>query len=169
MNVKGMCALEVNALKDWLLSYRDISKEIDSQLARLQLMEDRMHSLGAMNINDMPKAPSPEQDKLGIMVSNYIDLQNEIKEDIELHKEQKKEIEHLIKGLRRSEERAVIRARYIDSLSWNDINNLLFGEEIDYVEKEESYMRVVFRSHKIALESMASSCNESSLRTLCLA
>lgn len=57
--------------------------------------------------------------------------------------------------LKRSDERAVIRSRYLDGASWGDVVDLLYGDEEDLLEREDMYRKRVFKLHGRALLSMA--------------
>ena len=151
-----------NAVKERLLEFRDREEEIQDQLQRLDVMETRITSIGSPTISDMPKSPSPFQDRSAYLIELKIDLEQEIKKKQDEQKRERREIEKIIKCLRNADERSVIRARYIDCSfyhndrlsDWNDVNNSMFGGREDFLEKEESYLRRVHRIHGLALLNM---------------
>lgn len=150
------------AVKEWLLEFREREKEIQDQLQRLDVMEMRITSIGSPTISDMPKSPSPFQDRSAYMIGLKIDLEEDIKEQQSEQKRTRKEIEKIIRSLKKADERSVIRARYLDCSfyhndrlsDWNDVANSLFGDRDDYLEKEDTYLRRVHRIHGSALLNM---------------
>ena len=44
---------------------------------------------------------------------------------------------------------------YFDSMSWQEVSKLLFGMEEDFLDRQESYERRVFKIHGSALLNMA--------------
>ena len=150
-------------VKEWLIEFREREKEIQSQLNRLDVIETRITSIGSPTLTDMPKSPSPFQDRSTYMVGVKIDLEKEINEQQEEQKIVRKEIDTVVRSLKKAEERAVIRARYLDCAfyhenklsDWNDVTSALFGDRDDFLDKEDSYLRRVHKIHGSALLNMA--------------
>lgn len=145
----------VEAVKARLHKYRDIVKEIDTQSERLERLKVKMYGIGAQAITDMPRSPSPAHDRITDLVQQKEELEEEIREAIERQRGERDYLEGVIKHLRRSDERAVIRIRYFDCASWNDVVDLMFGDSPDLLEKEDSYLRRVFKLHGQAVNNMA--------------
>ena len=59
------------------------------------------------------------------------------------------------------DERAVIRMRYFDLASWDNIINAIFGAETDFIENAENYKARTFRLHGQALLKMAKALESS--------
>ncbi len=155
---------DTNAVKEWLNDFREREKDIQSQLQRLDVMETRLSSIGSPTLSNMPKSASPVQDRMASMVAVKVDLENDIKRQQKGLLETREMIEKiLLKALKKSEERSVIRARYLDCCfyhedklsDWNDVNNTMFGDRQDFLSKEESYLRRVHKIHGSALLNMA--------------
>ena len=163
MNDTSERRYDINTVKDWLLEFREREKDIQGQLNRLDVIEMRITSIGSPTLSDMPKSPSPFQDRSAYMIAVKIDLENDIKEQQTEQKRIRKSIEKVVRGLRKAEERSVIRARYLDCAfyhedklsDWNDVSNTLFGDRGDFLDKEESYLRRVHKIHGSALLNMA--------------
>ena len=51
--------------------------------------------------------------------------------------------------------RIVLQLRYLDHAEWDDINFSVFGGKDDYSDKDESYMRRVYKYHKAAIQALA--------------
>lgn len=165
---------DTRAVKEWLLEFREREKDIQVQLNRLDVLETRITSIGSPTLSDMPKAPNPFQERSAYMIAVKIDLEKEICEQQSEQKNIRKNIEKVLKGLKKSEERVVIRARYLDcsfyhedKLSdWYDVSNALFGGMEDFLEKEDSYLRRVHKIHGSALLNMARYIEEHSFQDI---
>ena len=53
------------------------------------------------------------------------------------------------------ERRTVLQCRYLDGQAWSGVIYLLFGDRVDFTDKEDSFQRRVFNIHKAALEDLA--------------
>lgn len=146
---------DVEAVKARLYEYRDIAKEIDSQSERLERLKAKMYGVGAQAITDMPRTPSPDFDRTAGLIQQKEELEREIREAVERQRSEREYLEDVVKHLRRSEERTVIRVRYFDCANWNDVVDLMFGDSPDLLEKEDSYLRRVYKLHGQALYGMA--------------
>jgi len=151
---------DVEAVKQRLYEYRERARDIETQSERLERLVSKMEGAGAQIITDMPRAPSSTGDRISALVEQKMELEAAIQEDIDRQKAERAYFEGLIKRLRRSDERSVIRIRYLDCASWNDVVDVLFGGESDYLEKEDVYMQRVHRLHGRALVSMAKYISE---------
>ena len=83
------------------------------------------------------------------------DLEEDIRATLEHRRRERMFFEKIIRRLKRSDERAVIRSRYFDGASWGDVVDLLYGDEEDLLEREDMYRKRVFKLHGRALLSMA--------------
>lgn len=146
---------DTDAVKYRLIEYRENERDIENQLERLDRLELKLRSIGSPVFSDMPKSPSPSQDRMADMIARKVDLENEIRDAVAEQKKEREAIESILKKLRHSDERAVIRMRYFDGVSWYAVSDMLFGGKDDFLDKEDTYLR---RSHKIhgsALLNMA--------------
>lgn len=146
---------DVEAVKARLYAYREMAREIENQIERLERINTKLIGVGAQSITDMPKSPSPTDDRTVELLQQKTELEEEIREVIERRKTERSFFESVIKNLRRSDERAVIRVRYIDNASWDEVVDVLFGGKEDLLEKEDIYLRRVYKLHGQALLSMA--------------
>ncbi len=150
----------VDDVKEILRDYRDSEKDIDMQIERLDRIEMKLKSIGSPSLSGMPRDPSPSNSRMADMIATKIDLENEIKRSVEELKAKRKSIESIISKLRHSEERAVIRLRYIDGMGWDEVLDVLFGGKSDFLDKEESYNRRMYMIHGSALSNMAHVLND---------
>lgn len=146
---------DTDAVKYRLIEYREREKDIDSQTERLDRLEMKILSIGSPTLSDMPKSPSPPQDRTTALIADKIDLENDIRQAIAEQRREKEAIEVILRKLRHSEERAVIRMRYFDGASWNDVVDMLFGGKDDFLGKEDTYLRRTHKIHGSALLNMA--------------
>lgn len=146
---------DVQAVKNRLAEYREVASEIDNQLERLDRLSEKMCSVGSPQITDMPRNPSPSNDRMMSQIVMKMELEEEVSELIRSHEEERKAIEAILKKLKKSDERAVIRMRYLDLENWSDVCFVLYGGNEGYYEKESSYMRRLMLVHGRALLAMA--------------
>lgn len=152
---------DVESVKNRLVEYRERERDIDNQIERVERLEMKMTSIGSPVISDMPKAASPSHDKIGSMIAQKEELEICIREDIQKQEKERAEIEIILKQLKHSDERAVIRMRYFDGASWNDVVDMLFGGKTDFLGKEDTYLRRTHKIHGSALLNMAIFIEES--------
>lgn len=146
---------DVEAVKARLYAYREMSRDIENQNERLERIKTKLIGVGAQSITDIPKSPSPADDRTVELIQQKAELENEIQRIMERRKSERAFFERVIGHLRRSDERAVIRVRYIDNASWDEVVDVLFGGKEDLLEREDVYLRRTYRLHGQALLSMA--------------
>lgn len=146
---------DTDAVKYRLIEYRERAKDIEIQTERLDRLEMKILSIGSPTLSDIPKSPSPPQDRTTALIADKIDLENDIRQAIAEQRREKEAIEVILRKLRHSEERAVIRMRYFDGASWNDVVDMLFGGKDDFLGKEDTYLRRTHKIHGSALLNMA--------------
>ncbi len=147
--------LAVDAMKDRLRDYRSMNKEIENQIERLERMEMKISSIGSPTISDMPKSQGTAYDRMADNVARKIDFENEIKELISERDSERRSLESLIRQLKKPDERAVIRMRYLDTEEWEDILMMIFGGQRDFNGKYDNYKQRMFRLHSAAINKLA--------------
>lgn len=146
---------DVEAVKQRLIDLRDLRREIENQSERLERLETKLVGVGAQALTDMPKSPNPSNDRISDLMQQKFDLEEDIRATLEHRRRERMFFEKIIRRLKRSDERAVIRSRYLDGASWGDVVDLLYGDEEDLLEREDMYRKRVFKLHGRALLSMA--------------
>ena len=145
----------IAAIKQRLDEYRIDDREIENQLERLERLEAKMKDVGAQVITDMPRSPSPAHDRMADYVSQKDSLTETLRRMIRKHSEDREVIERVVaKGLKKPDERAVIRYRYVDMYEWPDVIDCLFGGKEDYIDKEDTYKRKTYALHSDAIYKM---------------
>lgn len=142
------------AMKTRLLEYRDLNREIENQIERLERLEEKMYSPSSPNLSGMPKAPSSVRDKFTDDIVRKDELEKKIRKLISLRDRERKAIEGLAGRLRNPDERAVICMRYIDSEEWDDIIAMLFGVSKESDDDYDNYKQRIFRLHSSAISKM---------------
>ncbi len=143
------------AVKNWLKTYIEKVNDIRNMQAQYERLEDKLYNIGSSSVSDMPKSPNRVMDREAELIAQKVDLAHEIeKEQAETHA-LRLEIEKAISCLKKANEKAVIRARYLCEENWNDIAFILFGSKSDFIEKEDSYVRRTYMIHGSALLNMA--------------
>ena len=106
----------------------------------------------------MPRAPGFEGDKLGGIIGAADALNREAAEKEQDVAALYNEIDEAIRkigGKHGVERRTVLQCRYLDTMAWQDVAYLVFGDRTDYSDKFDSFQRRVFNIHKAALEDLA--------------
>ncbi len=146
---------DIQAAKDILYSYRDYEREIENKTELLERLTVKLEGVGAQNITDMPRAPSPANDRISDLISQKIEVEEMLTMDIEKFREKRRYIRGLIRSLRSADEREVIRFRYLVGMEWYDVTDAMFGAKQDYLAKADSYQRRTYSIHARALNHIA--------------
>lgn len=146
---------DVQPIKNRLYEYRDKEREIENQTQLVERLIVKMEGMGAQEITGMPRSPSPPLDRMSDLLSQKVEVEKTIAEDLEELKAEREYISGILQHLKSADERAVIRFRYLVGLSWYDVTDALFGAKADYLEKESSYLRRTMNIHGQALLHMA--------------
>lgn len=135
-------------------AYRDLNREIDLQIERLEQMEAKAGSPSTPNLSGMPKGSSFQHDRIADTVARIADLRSEIDSLIAERDAEQKALEALIRRLPNADRRLVLRLRYLDSEDWEDVLFIAYGGKPDFNEKYGNYKQRVFRHHKQALTEL---------------
>lgn len=154
----GILAAETEWVKEWLGRYASAMREVALLRIRADNLRDRAMSLASSHIDGMPRAPGFGGDKYGGIIGEADLLENEAAE-----KEQKaltlyREIDNKIRqigGTHGAERRFILQARYLDGLEWRDVTYLLFGDDKDFLEKEDTMQKRAFKIHAAALKDLS--------------
>ncbi|MGI1659405.1 MAG: hypothetical protein ACRKFN_10535 [Desulfitobacterium sp.] len=140
--------------KERLQDYANLIREIDNQIERLELMEEKMTAPASPKLDGMPRSGSSTFDRMTLELAKKEELEKGIKRLIQKERDEAADIQEATKLLKKADERQVILLRYIDGLQWPEICEALYGQEKDYEERAEALMRKTFRVHGFALKNM---------------
>lgn len=149
--------IKTQAIKDRLNAYLELRKEIDNQRKRLDLMENMYASLSVPDpeLAGMPRAKGGVSNPTAVAVERKIELEEQICEVEAKEKAERAAIEAMLEQIYNSDERAVIRLRYFDRQEWPDVCFVMYGDEIDFIDRQESYQNRTYKAHGRALLKLA--------------
>lgn len=145
---------ETDAVKEWLLRYSELNRNIDNLIQRSELLRDKAYAPSSTQIDGMPHVKGGNTDKIGTLVAKCDELDAEAREKIAESRSLYKEIDNMIKkiqGKGSADRRAVLQMRYLDLAGWSDVVFMLFGNKPDFADKEDSYTRRTYKLHGEAL------------------
>lgn len=137
-------------LDDYVIAEEDIDREIE----RLEYLTSKMTGISAQVMNGMPRSSSMSTDRMADMLGRKEELEASIRAAVDKQAQKRKEIEEIIRHLRNTEERAVIRLRYLDRTEWDEVLEIMFGNKSDFNDRFETYRRRMYRVHGTALVNM---------------
>lgn len=106
--------------KEYLSQARFLDIRIKSKIQQIESLNDLATSCTAV-ISDMPRNPNRGSTKMADAVMKIIDLQEEIKKDMNELVELKREIMGVIKSVSDIEYQTLLEKRYLCFLSWEKI------------------------------------------------
>ena len=139
--------------KKWLLEYRRLEQNIERDMEELQRLESRAEKITSM-VSEMPKG-SQQGDSLQRSVEKICELKVSLNQRIDAAVEKRKEIETVIETLEDKTLQLLLRYRYIDGMTWEQIA----------VKMRYDY-RWVLRLHGRALERLTIESHIKSVITL---
>lgn len=106
--------------KEYLKQAFYLDKMINSKLEQVESL-NALATKATATLSDMPKSPGRGSSRLEDTIAKIIDLQEEIKRDIDRLVDLKKEITSSIYSLKDKEEQTVLEKRYLCFNSWEQI------------------------------------------------
>jgi len=147
------------SIKKCFSKYGELMRENEIILQRIDDAKMREYAIKSSKLDGMPHSPSSEADKIGNNVAKVVLLEQSAakvaKEAEKLYYDIDETI-NLINGKGYAEKRAVLQLKYLDCLRWSEINNSLFGDKDDFLEREDSYLR---RAHKLCKAALQDLCD----------
>lgn len=140
--------------KDFLKQHFEMINEYQQEVQRLEEYKYGAHMQSTANIDGMPRATGMHSDKTALWVVQKELLEENVAEMQCALNEHERQIENVVRKLGRAKEKTVIRLRYINGLSWDEITFFFYGDENDYCEQVEWYKLKVQRVHGTALKNM---------------
>lgn len=145
---------ETDAVKKRLEYYHKLQKRIDNTEKRLACLDMSMGAPSTPNLTGMPGGSGDGSSK---QERDYI-KKEELREKLDaMNAEEnnlREEIEGMIERMEKPDEQTVIEMRYLDYDRWRDISVALYGDEPDYDENEQRYLKRTFRVHGSALMTL---------------
>ena len=140
------------ALRCWndLQSYMDLIRKISRAEQRIDNFRVTMYDPKTTSYSDMPKASGDGTSRQERMVMRLNSMQESLKELASKENVLYKRIDDAIMEMR-AERGALLSFRYLDGMKWSEVSLELFGEDPDYEDHEDRYVKRTFREHKEAL------------------
>lgn len=131
---------------------RRARQEIEIQAARYQELEYLSTGIRSSKLDGMPGGSGYDNDHIGIMLEKLEALSERINTLQAEYKEKCRFAEALVDQVNNPAGRAVLQARYLDYLSWDTVDAILYPTSEDYNDRFDSYRRRTFRTHANALQ-----------------
>jgi predicted nucleic acid-binding Zn-ribbon protein len=110
--------------KDRLRQYIDLKKEIQAQMERLETMRTQLMYPG-QSIGDGMSRSNFAADRTAGKIASMIDLENALKESIKKAQKETIAIEKAIQSLDSAIDRELMRRKYLDGLTWEEVAEAL--------------------------------------------
>ena len=146
---------ETDEIKELLGAYTKLQKRIDNTEKRLAFLEESIGAPSTPNLTGMPSGGGDGSSKVEREIIKKLELEEKLGEMYAEENRRREEIEGLIERMEKPDEQTVIEMHYLDSAVWWDISEALFGDEPDYDEHEQRYLKRTFKIHGSALQSLA--------------
>lgn len=147
---------QTDEIKALLSAYKQLQKRIDNIEKRIECLEI---SMGSPSGPSYSAAPGGSHDFSSSKIERDYIKWEELKEKLgNMNAEEsrrREEIEGLIELMEKPNEQTAIEMHYIDGAKWRTVSVALFGEEPDYDENEERYLKRTFKIHGSALQTLA--------------
>ncbi len=146
------------ALKQWLRRYQELQSDANRLWDRAGELRGRITVARSTNLDGMPHGNSVDADRIGADLSRLEELEQEAREVQQEATTSRREIEAAIRkisGRGWADRREVLRLRYIDGLKWEDAVERLFGDDPQFWDRQDVFLRRAFKLHRAALDELA--------------
>lgn len=146
------------ALKQWLRRYQELQVDADRLSDRAADLRGRIQSARTAGIDGLPHSQSRDGDRIGSDLARLEELEMEAAEAQQEATAARRELEGAIKqitGPRWADRREVLRLRYLDGLRWEDVAEKMFGDDPNFWDKPEAFLRRVYKLHNRTLEELS--------------
>ena len=116
--------------------------EIEDELARkdryIQMLREKAKQPEEIHYTDMPKAQVPCTSEMEEVVCDYLDRITELEIEKGKWREKRAKIETMIASAEKSTYRHILRLRYLDRLTWEEIALIMgYGKRnVQYLDKQ---------------------------------
>ena len=138
--------------KERLRSYIFIRREVDNQLERLaRLRNDEL--IPAIKQGDGSQRTAGHSDRMANAIIRRMAYEDKIADDMEQKMDEMDAIEEAVNSLADSQEREVLRLRYIDCTGYRHTGWRIVAKKM-YGDDDEAQLQMVYRIHGRALQNI---------------
>ena len=148
-----------DAVEEWLQAYRAEEKLIDEKLDQIRELRGKITGVKAQEITQMPRSPNIE-DSMAEYVIRLEAMEGDLDRRLIEHRRDREVILKLLEGIKKRDEREIIRYRYLYVMEWPDVMVNVYREEEEFYKKQEAFRRRMFRAHRSALDWMGRNWNK---------
>lgn len=141
-----------------MVSHGVAYRNCESLDSRIEAIRARMEAARTSHLDGMPHVHSGDSDRLGAALAQIEELQEEAIGLRTSARSLRHQIDSTIKkitGPGWPDRRAVLQMRYIDGAAWLEVAGMLFGNNPNYDERQDSFLRRVQKLHAAALAAIA--------------
>ena len=137
-------------IKELLLSYGRFQKRIDNNEERLAFLDVQITA----NITGMPSGGGDGSSKQERLLLKKEELEEKLRNMYAEENRLREKIEDMIEQMKNPDEQTAIEMHYLDGAKWKAVSLALYGNEPDYDENEERYLKKTFKIHGSALQTL---------------
>lgn len=147
-------------MKDHLSRYGLAVQEAEGLSERARELRARLDDARTANLDGMPHHASFSTDRIGRMLGQIEELEERAQAAWDNAAGVYDELQAEIDTLTVPNQRTVLCARYLDLLTWERVNAVLFGNREDFERRTDSFLRQTFKLHGMALAELATQREE---------
>lgn len=150
--------MTIEKVKAWLKRYREIMREIENLEERYISLKEKSVSVSSSVLDDMPRSPGTVTDRMAIFAIRLEELSKTISNQSNEAYKISKEIENalnMLSGEGSAEKKGILQMRYLDLCEWCEVSEMLYAKNENFYDGQDSYLRLVFKKHRRALEELA--------------
>lgn len=106
--------------KEFLSQYLEADREIDAQLDEIRKLRAKITGTG-VNLNPDKVQSSPPGDTMARIIEKIMDMEQEVDTEIDELQKIRREVFQVIRSIPNWKQRAVLRRRYINGKTWEQI------------------------------------------------
>lgn len=151
-------AEEIAAVKEWLSDMRQLQSSYEQLVERYCQLKEATTSPRSAVPDGMPHGSTNPVDKIGAAVAKLEALRAKVERAAARANALYTEIDNAIDqitGTNWAVKRSVLQCRYLDSMTWEEITEMLFGQKQDFDLRLDTYQRRTFYYHGEALAALA--------------
>ena len=146
---------DVQNTKDHLSRYGLAVQEAEGLSERARELRARLDNARTANLDGMPHHASFSADRIGRVLGQIEELEERAQAAWDNAAGVYDELQAEIDTLAVPNQRTVLCARYLDLLTWERVNAVLFGNREDFERRTDSFLRQTFKLHGMALAELA--------------